>query len=109
MAKKKGPKEVREAKRLRRKIFLVKFGVYIALIIGIIGSQCIIMFDDLTMVLKPVEIGQVLGAVIVAGALYNKLEDDRGEISGKNKHIMRLLRNAVYHGFFWMTIMGAWW
>ncbi len=107
MAKQKGPKEIKEERIHKRHLFYIKFGVYIALIVGVVGSQAIEMVDDLTTILKPVELGQVIGASIVAGALYNKLENDRGEIKPHNT--MRLLRNAIYHGFFWMTIMGSWW
>ena len=109
MVKKKGPKELREARQIKRRIFLLKFGVYIALVFGVVASQAIVMADDLSTALNPVELGQVAGAAIVAGALYNKLEDDRAKIGVMPKHAFRLIRNAVYHGFFWMTIMGAWW
>jgi len=104
-----GARAVMEARKLKRHIFYVKFGVYIALVIGVVGSQALVMADDLTTALKPVELGQVLGSVIVAGALYNKLEDSKGSVVGKTSQVPRLLRNAVYHGFFWMTIMGSWW
>ena len=107
MAKQKGPKEIKEERKHKRHLFYIKFGVYIALVVGVVGSQAIEMVDDLTTILKPVELGQVIGAAIVAGAVYNKLENDRGEIKPRNT--MRLLRNAIYHGFFWMTIMGSWW
>ena len=101
--------ERKEKKHMARKIFLVQFGVYIALVIGVVGSQAIVLAEDLTTALKPVDLAQVVGAAIVAGALYNKLEDQKGEVGKKTDHVFRLLRNAVYHGFFWMTIIGAWW
>ncbi len=103
------PKERAEAKRLRRQKFMVEFGVYVAIAVGVIGSQAInLSKETLAATLAPIELAQVGGALIVAGAVYNKMEG-AGELSGKIKNVGRLLRMAIYHGFFWMTIIGAWW
>ena len=97
-----------EQKLHRRQVFAVDIGVYIALVFGVIGSQAIEMSDNLMATFNKLELGQVLGATIIAGVVYNRMEVE-GELEGKVKHLGRLLRNAFYHGFFWMTIVGVWW
>jgi hypothetical protein len=114
MGKRKTPKQIREEKTRKRKIFLVRFGVYVAMLLGVVGSQALVMADDLALALKPIELSQVAGAALIAGVLYTKLENKKGEdrvlsMEGKIQNLGRLMRNAVYHGFFWMTVMGAWW
>jgi hypothetical protein len=97
-----------EVSRQKRRAFAVQFGVYLALLVGVIGSQAVEMHNNLSAALKPIELSQVAGSAIVAGALYNKMEG-KGDINGKSKNVGRMLRNAIYHGFFWMTVIGAWW
>lgn len=99
-----------EAKEGRR-MFAVKFGVWVALIFGVLASQAIVMSDDLSASLTTLELSQVGGSLLVAGFAYNKLENSPKDVIGKAKkgNVFRVLRTAFYHGFTWMTLMGAWW
>lgn len=108
MIRRRTPKQIQEERKRKRRIFLVRFGVYIALLVGVLGSQTIILSQDLSVAFKPVELGKFVGVAIMAGMLYNKMEG-KGELGGKVDNAGRLIRNALYHGFFWMTIIGAWW
>lgn len=92
---------------VRKKVFM-EIGTYFCLAFGVVLSQAVVMHDDLSATLKKLEIGQMVGSLIVAGVLYNRLES-KGELKGKSKNIFRVFRNAVYHGFVWMTILGVWW
>ena len=99
-----------EAKEGRR-LFTVKFGVWIALIVGVLASQAIVMADDLSATLNTLELSQVGGSILVGSLAYNKLENSPKDIVGKAKkgNVSRVLRTAFYHGFTWMTLLGAWW
>jgi len=116
-AKKPIPREVLEAKlkeiedaRARRRLFFVEFGVYAVLLLGVLASQVIVMADDLNVTFKPIEIGQVVGSMLVASMVYKKLEGS-GDLKGKAqaKNFLRILLTAFNYGFTWMTIIGAWW
>jgi len=98
----------REAKRDAWRGFAVQFGVYIVMAIGVLGSQALKMRRDLSVDLSIITGGQIIGSFIVAGAAYNKLESE-GEFDQKKLHVFRLLRNALYHGFFWSSVIGGWW
>lgn len=106
--KPKTPKELLEERRTKRRGFMVRSGVYFALAVGVLASQAVTLADDLTASFEAVELGQMFGSMFVAGALYSKLEG-KGDMEGKKKNTMRMLRNALYHGFFWMSIIGSWW
>lgn len=97
---------VLEAGRLKRKRWLIRFGVYAAVVIGVLGSQAIIVRDDLTTVLTPIKLGQLLGALLVSLFVYAKTEESR--IRAKHLDVGRILITAFYNGFFWMTIVGVW-
>ena len=93
-------------------MFMVTFGVYFAMLLGVLTSQAIVMHDNLNAVLEPLELGQLGGGILVAGALYNKIEQsDKNDFIGMSKkgNIFRVLRVAFYHGLTWMTMLGAWW
>lgn len=106
----KGKREEQEKEDRHKKLksFLVGTGVYIVMVIGVIGSQIIQLSKDLTLSLQAIELSQMGGAAIVSILLYSKLEQS-GDIDGKMNNVGRLLRNALYHGFFWMSIIGVWW
>lgn len=94
------------AQRIR--MWWVSVGVYLALLLGIISSQALIVRGDLTVVVRPIRLGQLGGAVLIATLSYTKLEMDKRHLSGKARNVGRVLRNAFYHGFFWMTLLGVW-
>ena len=97
----------KKAREERQRLFVMGFGVYIVLVLGAIGSQVVMLHDNLMAVFNPVELGQVGGAMIVGVFLFSKLEEK--EDLKKAKDVGRVLRNAFTHGFFWMSILGAWW
>lgn len=99
-------KAIEEAKK-KRHAFLMSMGVYVALIVGVLGSLTVSFSEDLTAAFKPIALGQLAGAVFVAGLLYNKLEEDRGKAQITGKNAFRMLRTALYHGYFWMSVIGG--
>jgi hypothetical protein len=103
---------VLEERQARRRMFAVSTGVYVAMVFGVLASQAIVMSDDLSASLSTLELSQVAGGMLVAGVLYNKLENDKPkDLEGKAKkgNVFRVLRAAFYHGMTWMTLLGAWW
>lgn len=96
-------------RRENRRQSMLSFGVYLVVVAGILASQAVVMHDNLNMTLRAVELGQVAGASLVALFAYNKLEEDRALMKNTRKNTFRVMRNAFYHGFFWMTIVGVWW
>ena len=99
---------VAQARSQRLRVWWVSVGVYFALVMGILGSQVLIIRDDLTAILQPLRAGQLGGALLVGALTYTKLEMDRRHLVGKSRNVGRVLRNAFYHGFFWMTVLGVW-
>jgi len=87
---------------------MIKFGVYGMLVLGVLGSQALILKSDLTMVWQPLKLGQLAGALLVALFAYVKTEGDRMKIINKKTPIGRILMTAFYNGFFWMTVVGVW-
>lgn len=96
-------------RREKRQQMMLSFGVYLVVVSGILASQVVVMHDNLNMTIRAVELGQVAGAALVALFAYNKLEEDRALMKNTRKNVARVMRNAFYHGFFWMTIVGVWW
>ena len=103
-------KRERKAKRIEGiKQLTVSLGVYVALAIGVLGSQAINMSDNLYLTFEVIELGQMGGALLVAALVYNKLEAERVFAKRNRKNILRMMRHALQHGFFWMSIIGVWW
>ena len=87
----------------------IRFGVYIMLVLGVIGSQALIIKDDLTLIYEPMKWGQLGGALIIAIFAYTKTEGDRVKaIDKRHPNVSRILMTALYNGFFWMTVVGVW-
>ena len=103
-------KRERRAKRIENmKQTIVTVGVYVALTIGVLGSQVVNMSDNLYLTFEVIELGQMGGALLVAALVYNKLEAERVFAKRNRRNLFRMMRQALQHGFFWMSIIGAWW
>lgn len=100
---------VLEASKAKHRTWAIRFGVYIMLVLGVLGSQALIIKDDLMLVFEPMKLGQLGGALLIAFFAYSKTEGDRIKAIGKKSpNVSRILMTALYNGFFWMTIVGVW-
>jgi len=103
--------KVLEESKKKHRLFAVKFGAYIALLIGVLGSQVVQMSDDLMATLQPIELGQVGGGLLVATVIYAKILSNKKDVAGmaKKGNVFRVLITAFQAGLTWMTLVGAWW
>lgn len=98
-----------EESKAKHRGWAIRFGVYVMLVLGVLGSQALIIKEDLTLIMNPVKLGQLAGALLIAVFAYSKTEGDRVHaVSKKNPDVFRILMTALYNGFFWMTIVGVW-
>jgi hypothetical protein len=100
-----------EERAAKRRLFAVQFGVYFVNIMGVLGSQAVMMTDNLAATLAPLEIGQVFGAAIVSTLVYAKMQTGKDDLRGmaKKGNVLRVLITAFSNGFMWQTMIGAWW
>jgi len=103
------PRERQEKRKEQWKDFFVKFGVWLALAIGVAADQVFPGLDfkagkmDVTM--KPLYFQNILASLVVALILYAWMER-KGEFEGKRKNVGRLIRSAFFLGFFCMEVLG---
>lgn len=103
------PKAEYEKKIQRRKDFVLKFGVYIMLLLGTLVNQVIpevqIQSGTFDTELQPVRLIQIIIGAVIAVLLFSVFEKG-GELEGKHKRIGRILRSAFFMGYFWNSILG---
>ncbi len=107
--KKLTPKARLELRRKRLKELLVKFGVYAAIVAGVVTQNAVQRFDPRALLIELdvslLNAGQISAALMMAVGIYWKL-DGKGELSGKTKNVSRVLTLGFTAGFTLMGIMG---
>lgn len=101
---------VYETRILRRKTFVVKTGVYVAIVAGVMTQNLINKFDPEQLILEiditGLSAARVVVALVCATAIYWRLDGKGGELSGKIKNIGRILMLGFTSGFTLMGLAG---
>ena len=104
--KKRTPKQRIEDRRKRFRLWLVKVGVYIAILAGVISQNIIQRFDPHALVIDIQVDGwdasRLFVALLVSTAVYIRM-NGKGELDGKAKNAERVLASGFTAGF---TLMG---
>ncbi len=95
---------------LRRKTFAVKFGVYMAIVAGVISQNVVTRFDPQSLILDlditGLSVTRFAVALICATAIYWRLDGKGGELSGKVKNVTRVLTLGFTSGFTLAGLAG---
>ena len=104
-------KAEREVRAEKRSTIAIGVGSYFVVVAGVLASQVVSLKDDLSATFELLEMSQLLGGMLIAGAVFNRTEGQKEDLAGKAKkgNVGRSLLTAFYNGFFWMTMVGAWW
>lgn len=97
-------------RRDKRKAFAVKTGVYIAILLGVLSQSVVQRFDARALTID-LEIGawsvtRFVLALVVATAIYWRLDGKGGELAGKVKNVGRVLTLGFTSGYTLMGIAG---
>lgn len=93
----------------RRREWMVRVGVYLAIGFGVLSQWAVQRFDPHELILDIRMTGWSIGRVITAAvtaALVYRLIDGKGELSGKVKNVKRVLILGYTAGFTLQGISG---
>ena len=100
----------RTERRQRRRLFLVKVGVYFAILAGVVAQSAIRRFDAKALTIDldfgVLSVTRIVVALIVATMVYWRLDGSSGEMVGKSANVGRVLTLGFTSGYTLMGIAG---
>jgi len=99
-----------EKRRDKRRRFVVKTGVYFAILAGVISQSVVQRFDPKALTVD-LSVGvlsatRFVVALVVATAIYWRLDGRGGELDGKMRNVGRVLTLGFTSGYTLMGIAG---